>query len=530
MSIAIQWSASVMGFRAACVASVLLVSGLAVAADTTGTLGKGTPWEMNYSVRRGTQPGPVVVIRGGTGEVEPAAAAAARQIRSWPIVRGTLVVLDGPREPASAPDPSKQPGSKVTDPMETGFPRSSRDATPRGEQPRAVWRWLESLHAAWVIDLREATSEAKVVAASSQEADQAAASVLATVNAAIERPECRFSRGGSMAEGTLTRAAADHLAARALVLSTSVTAPPVPKGKSAVNAGSNKKATTNKSDPKEVDSTRPSQKAPAPVPQPISRRTRQQRIMVQAVLAHLKMIDPRLNIDLLPGRETAPHKAWVALYDAGGTGGGGASSLTRLLGTAGMNVVRVGAEEIGAGTLQQFHLVIFPGGSGSGESAAIGETGRNEVRQFVEHGGGYMGICAGAYLSLARSDRSLRIFNAKTVSPYWERGGANLKMELTPEGRKILGDHSGLLDVRYHNGPVVCPAEFEGLPEYEVLAYFRTEINGKKAPAGLMIGSPAIATGKFGQGRVMFISPHPEQTPSLEDLVVRAAQWAAGRP
>jgi hypothetical protein len=44
-----------------------------------------------------------------------------------------------------------------------------------------------------------------------------------------------------------------------------------------------------------------------------------------------------------------------------------------------------------------------------------------------------------------------------------------------------------------------------------------------------MVNSPAIAASRCGKGRVVFISPHPEQTPGLEDLVRRAAAWAVGR-
>jgi putative intracellular protease/amidase len=301
------------------------------------------------------------------------------------------------------------------------------------------------------------------------------------------------------------------LSARSLVLNASVTAPPVPK----------KKPATSDADKKVAEKP---ESATSASPQPISRRARQHRVMVHALLAHLKMVDPKQNIDRLTARDTSSDKTWVALYDAGGTGGKGPGSLLRILSEAGMNVVPVGPDEIVAGSLAQFHMVIFPGGTGSGEASAIGEAGRKQVRQFVEQGGGYMGICAGAYLCLGHYDWSLHLLNGKTVSPYWNRGGADLKLELTPQGRAILGDRPGLFDVRYHSGPVICPAKVEGLANYEVLAYFRTEINGKSAPPGQMIGSPAIACGPFGKGRVMFISPHPEQTAGLEDLVVRAAR------
>jgi hypothetical protein len=49
------------------------------------------------------------------------------------------------------------------------------------------------------------------------------------------------------------------------------------------------------------------------------------------------------------------------------------------------------------------------------------------------------------------------------------------------------------------------------------------------APKGVQINSPAIAVGPYGKGRVILISPHPEQTPGLEDLVRNAALWAVGK-
>ena len=65
--------------------------------------------------------------------------------------------------------------------------------------------------------------------------------------------------------------------------------------------------------------------------------------------------------------------------------------------------------------------------------------------------------------------------------------------------------------------------------EYEVLAMFRSEVAKNNTPAGIMVNSPAIAAGHCGKGRVLFISPHPEQSRGMEDLVCRAVLWAAGK-
>jgi putative intracellular protease/amidase len=249
--------------------------------------------------------------------------------------------------------------------------------------------------------------------------------------------------------------------------------------------------------------------------------------MVHRLLKELGMIDPAFDPDQMAIPAPKSPRPRVALYDAGGTGGQGEFAVERILAGAGMDVLHVGPEEIAAGALPQFQLLIVPGGSGSREAAAIGAKGREQIRQFVQHGGGYMGICAGAYLCTSGYDWSLKIFAAKPVSSHWQRGRATLKIELTPEGRRILGDQPGPLNVLYHNGPVVQPAGVDGLPPYEVLACFRSEAVKKDMPVGAMIGSPAIAISRYGQGRVVFISPHPEQSADLKGIVLNAARWAA---
>ena len=44
-----------------------------------------------------------------------------------------------------------------------------------------------------------------------------------------------------------------------------------------------------------------------------------------------------------------------------------------------------------------------------------------------------------------------------------------------------------------------------------------------------MVNSPAMVQGRFGQGRVLISSPHPEQTPGLEIAVEHAVRWLGTR-
>ena len=64
----------------------------------------------------------------------------------------------------------------------------------------------------------------------------------------------------------------------------------------------------------------------------------------------------------------------MAMFDGGGTGLDGRKTLTRLLdATSGMVVHHVGPADLRPEVLEQFDLILFPGGSGSRQAAAIGE-------------------------------------------------------------------------------------------------------------------------------------------------------------
>jgi putative intracellular protease/amidase len=502
---------------------VLLIGTSAQAAETPdgGVLGRGTAWETRYFVQTSDRAGPTVVISGGVHGDEPAGAAAAEQIRHWPIVRGMLVVLPSANPPALAARTRRIPGAPASqNNLNRNFPRAGQlDAPPLGEQAAAIWQWLQSVQPTWVVDLHEGygiraagskSVGSSVVVCPDEEADEAVERMLAAVNATIEREDKHFVRLSPPVDGSLARAAAEHLNAKAMILETSTRDLPV----AATNSKAQAKSAAAKS---------------SIVHQPLSRRVRQHRLLVHALLVHLEMIDAALDVDRIAGRAAQPGKTWVALYDAGGTGGQGVPAVSRILGDEGMRVVPLGAEEIAAGSLAEFDVVVFPGGSGSKQAAAIGEQGREQLRQFLERGGGYLGICAGAYLCTSGFDWGLKVLDAKTVSPKWQRGVGMLQMELTPAGRDVLGDHPASLEVRYHNGPVITRAELDAVPDYEVWAYYRTEVAKNNSPAGVMVDSPAIAAGRFGRGRVLFVSPHPEQSPGLEGLVRRGVRWAAGR-
>ena len=459
-------------------------------------LGDGTRFVTPCFLLDSGVPGPTVVVVGGIHGDEPAGAEAADEVRDWPILRGRLIVIPRANPPALDAKTRLIPGApRELANLNRNFPKAGSADPPRGEPARALWECLKACRPDWLLDLHEGsgfhqknskTVGSTIIASRSPETDTAAELLLEAVNRAIPEGAERFVRLGLPADGSLVRAAGEHLGVPSLILESTVE------------------------------------------DQPRSRRTRQHRVMVHRLLVHLGMVDPTLSVDQLTPLNRQPGKIHVAIYDAEGTGGSGVPQITEILaGSPDFHVVRIGPAEIAGGALGQFHVVLFPGGSGSRQAKAIGSQGAANIRRFVEQGGGYVGICAGAYLATSEFSWGLKILDAKTVSSKWRRGMGNVTIELTEAGREILGDLQGEREIRYANGPILMPAEVPSVPDYEVLALFRRELAKNDTPPGVMIHSPAFVAGQFGHGRVFCSSPHPEQTQDLEEIVRRAVRWAS---
>ena len=483
------------------------------AQDTTGTLGNhsatqhtstnsllaGTRFATEYYVEDSGTPGPTVMIVGGVHGNEPAGAKAAEVIRHWPITQGRLVVLPCANVLGLAANKRLIPNLDTNlNNLNRNYPRAGKEEGPRGELAEAIWGVALKFKPDWLLDLHEGfdfhqvndkSVGSSVINFPNPKGLAAADLMLAAVNRQITDEKLKFVRRDMPIDGSLARAGGEHLHIPSMTLET-----------------------TSK--------------------QPMEKRVLQHELMVHRLLQHLGMMSGELPPDAasVPLAQKPSARLRVALYKGPGTGGAGPPSMMKRMNetNAPTSLTEVSAEEIRGGALTNYDVVIFGGGSGSKEAESLGEAGRDEVQKFVGNGGGYVGICAGAYLATANYPWSLKIINARTLSPKWQRGRAVLKMELTPSGAGILGGETNV-DVVYHQGPVVGPASATNLPPYETLAYFRTEVSSNDTPKGIQINSPAIFAGQFKTGKVICISPHPEQTPGLEDIVPNAVNWVAPR-
>ena len=95
-------------------------------------------------------------------------------------------------------------------------------------------------------------------------------------------------------------------------------------------------------------------------------------------------------------------------------------------------VTRITADEIRTGKLSDVDVLVHPGGSGSKQGRALGANGQKAVADFVRNGGGYLGVCAGAYLATNDYSWSLNLIDAKCVDRrHWNRGTGIVDIKLS---------------------------------------------------------------------------------------------------
>lgn len=252
------------------------------------------------------------------------------------------------------------------------------------------------------------------------------------------------------------------------------------------------------------------------------------RPIVVLVLAALCLISgpaPRVQAE--------PAAIRVAVYDDAGITRSIENVVKAVAASRAYSLKRIKAGEIRAGMLAGFDVLIVPGGSAYEQATTLGLKGREEIKSFVRAGGGYVGICAGAYLALCGRSWSCWLIDARNEDgEHWARGVADLEIELSPSGMAVFGMSRPRLLMHFRQGPLMVPAHERDLPDFLELARFVTEVAENGAPKGVMIGTAAIAAGHYGRGRVLCFSPHPELTPGLDGMLRQGIAWAAegGKP
>ncbi|MCR9116275.1 MAG: succinylglutamate desuccinylase/aspartoacylase family protein [bacterium] len=481
---------------------------------TTGLIAKDTRWETPFYIIDTGVAGPTVMVTGGFHGNEPAGSRAADQVRHWPIVKGRLIVVPRANVPGLAANTRHIPNVKETQrDLNRDFPVSDEgEITTLGTLATELWGFAGKHSPDWVIDLHEGfefhsshkpsnggkrSVGSTIICKGNEQLNPLLDRALAAANSHVDDSERTFVRiKRSPVAGSFARAAALKLGAKTMILETTFK------------------------------------------DQPVSLRTRQHRAMVNSLLGDIGIIDRDCSRQLTPGPKGEAIQ--VGVFDGAGTGGKGIVTLHRIVDQAAkIDVHQFGADECRPDVLGQFDLVVFPGGSGSKQAAAIGKEGRAAVRDFVRTGGGYIGICAGAYLCSAHYSWSLdmidssvftgsREIEGKGKKQMWYRGDTTrVDLELSEAGKQLFTRVPEKFAVRYHNGPIISPKQDPEIEDYTPLAWFRSEQVRYEPQRGTMVDTPAIVSGQFGKGRLISISPHPESDKALESIIVDSIGWVS---
>ena len=498
-----------LGLFMVVVASLLSAqSGLGERPEPAGALAAGTPAETPYYVIDSGQAGPRIVIVSGVHGDELSGPVAADQMRHWPILRGKLAILPRANVLALKANSRLTPlttGTSISSSTETNrnlnrvFPPGKGVAGNEHDLPAEIWSWLKEFRPDWLLDLHEGAKfhiestnsvGSTVIASLKPSALKVADLMVKTLNESVAATNHKFLLLRNPMKGTLVRAVADEFGTCSLIVETTQQA------------------------------------------QSVGLRTRQQRIAVRTFLRELGIVADDVTAESIIGPAEKAGRIAVGVYDGPGNSGAGVPSVLKQMGgQSHLVVARLCPDDIRAGALRQFDVVMFTGGSGSGQAKALGQAGRREVQRFVADGGGYVGICAGSYLACSGFEWGLSLINARTVSPLWQRGKGQVDIELTSQGLEVLGGPAGKQKCLYAQGPIVGPAGVDRLACYEVFAWFRSEVAANNTPKGIMVDSPASFGAAYGKGRVLCFSPHPEQTGGMEEVVPRAVRWvASGAP
>ncbi|MBQ7176735.1 MAG: hypothetical protein IJS08_04900, partial [Victivallales bacterium] len=189
----------------------------------------------------------------------------------------------------------------------------------------------------------------------------------------------------------------------------------------------------------------------------------------------------------------------AALYVDKGSYGNGMRHWVRLLEySPQVQLGFIDGKGIREGGLKNFDLVVFPGGFAPTQYESLHEEGAAAVRDFVQNGGSYLGICAGFACALNAPNRiRLLPFGRK---PNAGGKSAMLAVDISEKGGKVLDVPPGRYLIPFVSGPIPCPGEKPGEGWGEGLAVYKSVVSRFDNPETNFFGEYAILHGQFGKG------------------------------
>jgi glutamine amidotransferase-like uncharacterized protein len=232
------------------------------------------------------------------------------------------------------------------------------------------------------------------------------------------------------------------------------------------------------------------------------------------------------NREELSGEKTGA----VALYSDRGVWPQSVTAAERMFQWMGYDVQRVNAQDVRNGILVKFQLLCVPGGNMYNYAEDLTSPGVENIKNFVHQGGGYMGICGGAYFAGEKvfwqgnqlPMMSLGLFPGETRGPYEEIApypDSTMSLVITSgTSHPITEEYPDSSWILYFWGPALLP---DDTAEVAVLGQYAA------------IAQPAMLATVYGRGRVFLIGTHPEieedsdrdGVAECDELADRGSDW-----
>jgi len=202
-----------------------------------------------------------------------------------------------------------------------------------------------------------------------------------------------------------------------------------------------------------------------------------------------------------------PRTADIALYTGRGTWEDSVNAIQSMFRWMNYTVRSVSAEFINDNGLEGFHILCIPGGDMYDYAQDISAKGKENIKAFVRNGGGYIGICGGAYFAAEKvfwrgsqlAMTSLGLFAGIATGPINEimpyPNYTMCKVNIVNYVHPITQSEGNSEIMLYYWGPALMPnadANVTILGSYD---------EGNQT---------TILTFEYFQGRVFLIGTHPE--------------------
>ncbi|UJR17829.1 hypothetical protein I4U23_004728 [Adineta vaga] len=153
-----------------------------------------------------------------------------------------------------------------------------------------------------------------------------------------------------------------------------------------------------------------------------------------------------------------------------------------------------------------YDVLIVPGGTAILYQNLLNEQGIASIRYFVANGGGYLGLCAGAYLGSMNDISGTKNIGIDLLPVRYSLygRGANIRANVTLNDART----NEIYTTNYHNGAVYDLDQFSN--NVTILATIIDTNSSNPKFHDFLVNKATIVAGSFGLGRVVLCGPHIE--------------------